>query len=235
MATNGYIPGLYPSPAFRADRIARQGKLIEQGFLFDAASAESCGRDHVGLFVQSSGSLARLIQKLHYLDRSDVNTKWIVAVSTANEHWRSYNLWRNLASSEFFPPKNIPLHWEAQRIIFTTPERLVNVAENAVMNNTRVAGLILIDLNCMVHKARGNQWVANDRPQHVIDCRARLTTEEWSPPLIVFTDGLARSINTEPMRGAYSLNAWRYFDGQTFTFNTTACGCWDHSNDLVTQ
>ncbi len=200
---------MYDSATFRADRIAREGKLIEQGFLLDAISAESCGRDHVGLFVQSSGSLNRLVQKLHYLDRSDVFSKWIVAVSTSNEHWKTYNLWRSLDSCEWFPLKNTPPNWQSHRVIFTTPERLVEVAEESVANNTQVAGLILIDPKCMVHKARGNQWIRNDRPQHVIDCRAKLAIGDWSPPLFVFTEGLARSINTEPMRVAYSLNAWR--------------------------
>jgi hypothetical protein len=85
--------------------------------------------------------------------------------------------------------------------------------------------VIVYDPVCCVWKARGgtdrwgNEW-RNDRPQHVVNFRAGLDRDGWQPPLVVVTDVPLKAVDTDPVRRAYCLNAFRHVAGDSFA-------CWE--------
>ncbi len=212
---------MYPGAALRGARIVRDGRTIQHDLELDAELVELLGCDHVGIFVESSGKLIRLRRKLEHLNASDGIGQWFVIMSTSTEHLAMYNAWRDLKGRGRVSPRKLPPVWRSRKLVFTTPEGLDEAASETIERGVPVAGFILFDPTGTVHEERGNRWNSHDRPQLIVDCRARLSIAEWSPPFVVLVDRLARSINTQPMQTAYSLNAWRYLDGHTLTFKTS--------------
>lgn len=215
-----FLSDMFPCELMRGRRIERLGGKAFADFFLDADTAELLGCENVGIFVENCGSLRRVERKLKFLDCSRGSGKWIAVMGTDTRHWVMYNLWRGLEESDTIPVKKLPPFWTANKLVFTTPEKLRLVLREVLENHWSVGGIILVDLECNIHLARGNQWVRNDRPQHIVDFRASLTRMGWAPPLLVITQGLARSVNTEPMRSAYCLEAWWYVDGSAFSFRS---------------
>ena len=82
--------------------------------------------------------------------------------------------------------------------VLCTPESLRHVPPD---ERRPFAGIILIDMLCEVHLARGfengDYHVANDRPQHVASFRNSLSRDGWAPPLIMSTQRPAKSVWTD--------------------------------------
>ena len=97
--------------------------------------------------------------------------------------------------------------------------RLLNYRRTLKHDEIDVAGIILLDLQCMVHRARGfnngNFRVCHDRPQLIVDFRSCLSVGQWAPPLIFLSQKPAKSVSTITMQRAYCLEAFHFVDGKT--------------------
>jgi hypothetical protein len=171
----------------------------------------------------------------------------VVVAATRETAISAYKVWRSPAAGELIDD-DVPPCWRENRLFFATPEALRDL-DPSHLDGPSVAGLLLLDLQFLVHKARSfdprslrgrrkkagaqiGDWattpktyrVQHDRPQFVADFRARCTRDGWSPPLIIFAGQPAKSLNTDPALSPYCLEAFWFVDGETF-------GCWDGSDE----
>ena len=111
--------------------------------------------------------------------------------------------------------KRLSLPQNYGNVVLATPESLQAIGNTA---RNDAAALILVDMLCHVHKARGMRtgdfFVQHDRPQLVADFRNVVGLENWSPPLILLTEKPAKSIETDLIARAYCLEGWRFVDGE---------------------
>ena len=103
-------------------------------------------------------------------------------------------------------------------MVLCTPESLRHVRPD---ERRPVAAIIVLDMLCHIHLARGFEngdfHVANDRPQHVASFRNSISRDGWSPPLIILTERLAKSVWTDTVARAYYLDALWFVDGRGLT------------------
>src|SRR3989304_5693266 len=179
--------------------------------------AEHRGLYNFGVFVGNCGGLGRAIAQLKNLDRTDDGGLWVVICATRKMNAVLYADWK-LDRTSFVPPQRVPTYWATSRLLFSTPEGLPKIDKSALDGHPGVAGLILLDMMCFVHKARSmttryNFHVNNDRPQHIANFSARLSHDGWQPPLIVCIENPAKSVWTTDMLSPYCLDAWWFVDG----------------------
>jgi hypothetical protein len=100
-------------------------------------------------------------------------------------------------------------------MVLCTPESLRHVRPD---ERRPIAAILLIDMLCNVHLARGVEngdfRVANDRPQHVARFRNSLSRGGWAPPLIILSQRPAKSVWTDTVARAYCLDALWFVDGR---------------------
>lgn len=83
-----------------------------------------------------------------------------------------------------------------------------------------IAGIIMLDPACIVHRARSftnrSHRIAHDRPQLVVDFRASMAREDWSPPLVVMSRKRAAAVSSQDITRIYGLEAMQFIDGESF-------------------
>jgi len=212
---------LYPRPCVRGQRIARLEETRLGPFELTAESAFELGRNNIGVFVGSCGGLGRAMNLLRALDRADSGGRWIVITATKKMNAVLFAEWQ-LQRTSFIPLNRVPTYWTASQLIFAPPEGLGKIDNRELLKDPGVAGLILLDMQCFVHKARSmttryNFKVQNDRPQLIANFRSRLCREGWLPPLMFWTEKPAKSVWTTDMLSPYCLDAWWFVDGQSLS------------------
>ena len=205
----------YPYPAIRATRITRMEETRLGRFLLDDTTALRLGAENTGVFVGGCLSAEAIFEMLDQLAKTDIDGSWII-LGSSKKVARSIYRWQT-GYLEQSPALQAPLYWRRGTGIFTTPEGLGRFKKDCAVT-TSVAGIILIDTLCHVHKARGQTLdtrAFGDRPQRIADFRAEVGTIDWLPPFFLFTTKPAKSVNTSTMLSPYCLDGWWFLDGQT--------------------
>jgi hypothetical protein len=219
LTTRSNLSSLFPFPAIRGTRITRFEQADLGPFRLDADTADRLGRDNIGVFVQDCRGLRWIMERIAVLAETDFPAKWAVVLSSKSMAEFVYN-------SRVHQPegrrrrKRVPELWQQGNVVFTTPEGL-RLWQREVAGPARVAGILMVDTLCHVHKARDayfEGYGVHDRPQRVADFRADMAADGNPPPLFVLTKRLAKSVNTRPMLSAYCLDAWWFVDGHRLRF-----------------
>lgn len=117
----------------------------------------------------------------------------------------------------FVDPRTVPDYWESDRLMFAVPETLDVVRDEVAAAGVSVAGIIVLDMFCTIHKARGFEnrgfRVQHDRPELIVNFRSSLSHGCWSPPLIFCVQKPAKAVGTNSMLSPYCLETFRYIDG----------------------
>lgn len=194
----------YNVPVFRGTLKPRDGDQRFGRLKLDAETAFELGTSNIGLFVESCPSFERMLEHFQSLN-DDQSGAWMVVASSKRVKQELVRL----AGLGHSLPHNV---------IVATPEELPGLKDSIEC----LAGVFVFDYACHIHKCRGNSFrrfqSANDRPQKIVDFRMHFRVGDWSPPLILFTNRKAVSVNTIPMLSPYCLEAFRYIDGQTMRF-----------------
>ena len=126
--------------------------------------------------------------------------------------------WFQAEPGSWVAPTTLILPKYHLNIILCTPESLRRVKAD---EQRPIAAIILIDMLCNVHQARGFErgkfHIANDRPQLVASFRNLLLCDGWAPPLIILTQRPAKSVWTDTVARAYCLDALWFVDGSGLT------------------
>lgn len=199
----------YETPVFRGTQIVRDGTKKIQRLKLDELTAMSLGTQNVGLFVESCPSFERMVHHFRLLGNAPDST-WVIVASSEKVQGE---LQQAFDSEYFYDCDENP-----QNVLIKTPEELSNMSDEL----QNVAGILVFDYACHIHKARGtknkSRFGRNDRPQMIVDFRSRHRVGEWSPPMLFFTSRRALAVNTQPMLSPYCLEAFRYIDGATMKF-----------------
>ena len=212
-------PGnIYPFAAIRGHRITRLKESRIARFDLDHETAEYLDVNNLGVFIgncgyRQAGALDWVMRKLEVLASLQYPSRWIFV---AARQWMADDLYGRIPPAEKSRRRTRrPEFWDYGNATITTPEGLRRYSRQ--MTGLRpVAGIVLIDISCNVHRARGEKgtpWARNDRPQRVADFRADCALGGWRPPLLLFTAKPAKSVNTCPMLSPYCLDGWWFVEG----------------------
>ena len=212
------IRAVYKRPRIESCRISRMEEKALGSFSLDSPTAWRLGTNNIGVFVGEMPALGRTIEILEALeDPAPDAPKWVLVAATKKMAAVICQRWfisekRRVAASTLKLPQVRANIW------LCTPETLKKAAP---ADPSRIAGLLLIDMLCQVHKARGLDngafHVRNDRPQNIANYRSSLCVDGWSPPLFVLSQKPAKSVWTDTVARSYCLEALWFLDGKTFT------------------
>lgn len=210
---------IYPSAYIRGTRISRIGEQDLGQFRLNTETATELAADNSGVFVGGFRSFDQILSRVRQLDESPVGGQWIVVPSTKKCSAAIRQRWLNDDSVSYIDPKKVPDIWCSEKATFCVPESLHELGRSLEHDGTKIAAIVLIDNYCRVHAARGfnngNFRVQHDRPQLIVNFRARLSDDGWMPPLVIFTEKAAKSTPTLQMQRVYCLDTFVFVDGAT--------------------
>jgi hypothetical protein len=188
-------------------------------FLLTAETAKRLGDENIGVFVGGHTGVNGMLNRVREIDRHESGGRFIVVPSTRSFAAVIYQRWLDTCDQWYVDPTQVPNIWRGENITFCLPEALSLLAAKLKVEHTDVAGIVLIDPQCIMHRARGfhngDFRVRHDRPQLVTDFRSRLEIGGWIPPLVFFSTKPAKSVPTDSIRSAYCLEAFYFLDGAT--------------------
>ena len=190
----------------------------------DFATAGMLGREQLGWFVGNHPGIDQAARQLARLDTNPAGGVWVVVPHSRQLACELFAKWPH-ADHVVTPPRANNSVWRSRKVWFAIPEDLRHLLPLVRKLDSGIAGVIIVDPDCIIYKARGgtDAWGhvhSNDRPQHVVNFRASLNAEGWQPPLLVLTQKPAKSVNTDIVARTFCLNGFRFVAGESF-------GCWD--------
>lgn len=207
-----FSASLYARPCIGGARITRTDEKSLGPFLLDREAAWSLGTNNFGVFVGNSRPLDSTIYKLIRLeDNSPEVPTWVIIAASTKMAAVFVQRWFLPEGAKPVALTRLKLPRTRSNILVCTPETLRLVPDHAKSN---IAGLILVDMLCHVHKARRG----NDRPQLVANFRNSLSLGRWSPPLFILTEKPAKSVDHDIVARAYCLEALWFLEGRTVFF-----------------
>lgn len=213
-----YLHEIYPAPHIYALRITRLEEKILGSFALDAELSLYLGTENLGVFAGGCGATPSIICFLRALCQLNDGCSWVVIPSS---HELNKTLYQELNQSPISGElaRQLPAYWSVGKVIFSTPEGLVCIPSERFGQPPLVAGILLFDSSCWVHRARGysgeGKFEGNDRPQYIVDFRSRFAYGQWSPPLFVFTQKPAKSISTMALHSPYCLEGFMFILGSS--------------------
>jgi len=208
----------YPTPVIRCTRISRMDEKRLGELNLDSETAEWLRKENVGIFAGGCDDLEILVTRLRQLDSCGSGGDWVIVLSTQKMAAAFYQRWLNDSGIHFVKPKDVPPIWKSKRLHFTVPERLSDLADVLLAADSNVAGVIILDLFCIIHQPRINSQkcrVIRDRSEYVTEFRSRLHSECGAPPLLFLSQKPAKSVNTQKLLGPYCLDALQFVNGAT--------------------
>lgn len=188
-------------------------------FRLTPTMAQTLGEENIGLFIGGCQNLDRAVNRIREIDRQDEGGRWIIVPSTRKSAAAVYQRWLDSIDVWYVDPEEVPNIWHGDNVTFCLPESLAELTAPLKDDEIDVAGIIVLDLECVVHRARGfnngNFRVRHDRPQLIVDFRSSLAIGRWAPPLIFFSQKPAKSVTTNSMQRTYCLEAFHFVDGKT--------------------
>jgi len=203
---------LYPYAAIRGHRQTRLEEVPLGAFQLDGPTVKQLSRDNAGVFVGNCRSLERVVDMLTKLADEPYPGRWSTVLASRGMAAVVYN-WL-AAERGWRVRRHAPELWDLGSMTFTTPEGLRAYQQKG--HNEAVAGILLVDMFCHVHRARDRFYPGygvHDRPQRVANFRVDVSRAGWLPPFLFFTERPAKLLNTNPMLSPYCLDAWWFVDG----------------------
>lgn len=211
---------LYPGICMRGQKISRLEETRLGWLDLDAALAEALGNDHLGIFVGQIGGFSYVARNLANLNSSPGIAKWVVVV-TAGVLYEALAGHFSAGDEKSRGCSKPPGFCETDKLWFSTPEGLARLRRAPGFEPSEIAGLVLVDLNCILFKARGRlrfgKQAFEDRPQLVADFRASLADDGWTPPMVIWTDKRPKEVPTDRVATALFLEALLFIDGTTYS------------------
>jgi hypothetical protein len=218
------LAAIYPTARIRGRAITRLPERTLGWTVLNAPVADELGREQLGWFVGGHPGIARAAEQFGRLDANPEGGVWVVVPITRDLAETLFDRWPH---SDYVTerPRLGNLAWRSRKVWVATSEDLKHLLPFARSHSPGVAGLIVLDPECIMYKARGgkDRWgrkFYNDRPQHVVNFRASLGSDGWQPPILLLTQSPAKAINTEVVARAFCLNGFRFIAGDSFS-------CWD--------
>jgi hypothetical protein len=212
-----HIIDLYSTAGLAGYRITRREESFLGLFRLTADTAWELGTANVGVFVGGTPALGKTIERLRRLE-SPGTARWVLVAATKKMAAVIARQWFQAESGSWVAPTRLTLPRYHMNLVLCTPESLRQVQPD---ERRPIAAIILIDMLCNVHLARGFEngdfHVANDRPQHVANFRNSLSRGGWAPPLIILTRKPAKSVWTDTVAQAFGLDALWFVDGRGLT------------------
>lgn len=220
---------LYPVSLLRGERITRLGEKCLGRKSLDAQTGLALGSENIGWLVAGLPSFERMVSYVERLNEAARGGRWVVIPATkmlaelAFEQWFSTRLNVQGGAS--------PLLWHSELVTFCVPEHLGKLMPTPPMFNSRIAGIILLDPQCFVHKGRSftfsNRRMVHDRPQMIVDFRASCAVGDWQPPFVHMTSKRAGAVPTDSVARIFCIESYHCIDGTTL-----GCGVmWGQTNE----
>lgn len=205
----------YPTPLVCGARISRIGEKYLGPERLDADTCRRLGEDQVGWFVGHMPSFERMIEHVRQINDAEVGGRWIVVPATRLLAQMAHDEWFGDASTN--ASSATATMWRDRRITFCVPERLADLGKSSQEHTADIAGILLLDPNCIVHCARSfsNEgfWVAHDRPQLIVDFRASQAVGAWAPPLTIMSRHRAGAVPAQRLARAFCLESFHFIEG----------------------
>jgi len=200
-------------------------------FELNAKTAWNLGRDNVGVFIGNCASLAPTLDLLKALEDATSNARWVLVAATEKMAAVIVQRWFLSQTVDRIPLAALEIPKSQGNILLCTPESLSNLDSR---HRQMIAGLLLIDMLCNVHEARGIKTpggfrVQHDRPQFVANFRGSLLEDGWTPPFLILTQKPAKAVWTDTVARAYCLDALWFVDGRTLLCGTNQTNNKTHS------
>ncbi len=213
------IAACYPSPLIRGARIARLGEKYLGPVATDAATCRFMGEDQIGWFVGGVPTFDRMIENVARINASDFGGRWIVVPATRCLAEVAYQQW---FKHEDFPDEvKATTIWHDDLVTFCVPERLDELGRAIIEQDVPVAGIILLDPNCIVHRGRGfgkgKFRISHDRPQLIVNFRSMLAVGKWCPPLMIMSLHKAATVSAQDVTRVYGLDAMYFIEGASLS------------------
>jgi len=209
-----HILNLYATTEIAGPRISRMEETVLGRLRLTADTAWRLGTTNLGVFVGRMPALGGTIERLRGLEKPDA-ANWVVVAATKKMAAVIVQRWFQAESGGRVAPTTLRLPRYHMNILLCTPESLHRIEAD---KKRTIAAIILIDMLCNVHKARGfdrdSFHIGNDRPQLVANFRNSLLCDGWAPPLMVLTQKPAKSVWTDTLARAYCLDALWFVDGR---------------------
>jgi hypothetical protein len=204
----------YPTPLIRGVRLARLGEQYIGPALSDTSTCRTLGEEQIGWFVGGVPTFDRMMELVRRVDSAKTGGRWIVVPATRFLADVAHQIWNE--EYRITRQNKTCLPWLGERVTFCVPEQLSSLS---LSHEDPVAGIILLDPNCIVHCGRsfgnGKSRIVHDRPQMIVDFRAKLGIGRWSPPLVIFSIHKAAAVATETVSRIYGLEAMHFIEGAT--------------------
>ncbi|MCA9041096.1 MAG: hypothetical protein KDA65_12160 [Planctomycetaceae bacterium] len=198
------LEALYPYPAIRCRRITRMERSVIGDVQLDSETAAKLGSENIGVFVEGCSETRKLADQIETLVSNHWRGTWVIVTD------------EETADESFFNFKN-DAYWRLGNGVLSTPEGLADLLETFDPLKP-VTGILVIDPMCEVRKLRSdtrNRKPTIDAAEQIAEYRAALTdrSSAWAPPLFLFTQKPAKSVNTQLLLAPYGLDAWWFADG----------------------
>ena len=205
----------------RAQRITRLEQTRLGRLRLNQSVLADLGQERVGLLVGNCGKLEQVVSHLKDLDSTSQEVSWVVVLASDAMSETVCRMWGREVPSRKRRTSVLP--WRSGSMTFVTPEALASLLETDRYrgdNQKPVAGILLIDMLCHVHKYRGHKRFYDarmDRPGLVSQFQAALKSRGFAAPLILLTASLAKSVDTHSVLLAYSLDSFWFLDGRSLS------------------
>ncbi len=207
---------LYPAPVVRGARVTRTGNRYLGPVAIDGETASTMGRGQIGWFIGGVPTYDRMIDDIRRINSTHSGGRWIVVPAT--RYWADHT-YRQWFDNQFVD--ETASVWNDDLVTFAVPESLREVGDAIKDKREQVAGIILLDPGCVVHRGRGfnrgDSRIAHDRPQLIVDFRARLAIGDWTPPLMILSRHLPAEVATETISRVYCLEALQFIEGASLS------------------
>jgi len=237
---------LYPFPAIRVTRIARDTDKKIGDFQLAADVARQLDEDQVGVLIANCETPDRMHERVLKLAETEYPAPWVEVLSSIDLARWWYGVQHRIKTRRIDAHSEANTYWRTGNCWFTRLERLealsqelsrkncpncrLSLRESSDLSQSErrhccgpIAGIILVDPMFQTQHARGlrgSNWTHNDRPELLNNFRKDLAEDGLRPPLLFMACPPAKSLNTLAAQRAYCLETLWYTDGSRLCVGT---------------
>lgn len=213
--SQGELEARYPTPLIRGRRVSRIGENYLGYSRADADTCRTLGEEQVGWFIGGISTFDRMVDHIRQVNAAVAGGRWVVIPATRSLAEVAYEQW--FEESLSVGPSSRATMWHDNLVTFCVPERLAEAMAFLGEQEVGVAGILLLDPNCIVHRGRSfsrrGVRIAHDRPQKVVNFRASQAIGRWAPPLIVMSRHRAAAVSTQDVARVFCLESLQFIEG----------------------
>jgi hypothetical protein len=206
---------LYPYPAIRVVRIARDSDRMIGDFQLTADVARELDEDQAGVLIANCGHPDKIHESLLKLAATPYAAPWVVVLSSVDLARCWYGVQHGIETVRINADSEANNFWRTGNCWFTRLERLQTLSKSPEFQGP-IAGILLVDPVLRTQFARGlkgSAWEHSDRPELLNSFRKDLAEDGLRPPLMFMACPPAKSLNTLAAQRAYCLESMWYCDG----------------------